>query len=49
MFEINKSNEEIDFNSLTYHYTGKRAPAYFVPFKGPLITCSDIINCWIIL
>ena len=41
---INKSSEETDFNNLTYHYTGKSAPQYFVRFKGPLIMYNDIKN-----
>ena len=31
--EINKSSEEIDFNNLTYYYTGKNSPKFFVCFK----------------
>ena len=31
-FEINKSSEVIYFNNLTYYYTGKSAPKYFVCF-----------------
>ena len=42
MFEINKLSKEIDFNNLTYHYTSKTAPKYFVPFKGPLIIYNNI-------
>ena len=44
MFEINKLSEEIDFNNLTYFYTGKSAPKYFVRFKVPLIIYNDIKN-----
>ena len=44
MFEINKLNEEIDFNNLTYYYTSKSAPKYFVYFKGPLIIYNDLKN-----
>ena len=36
--EINKLSEEIDFRNLTYHYTGKSAPNYFIRFKSLLIT-----------
>ena len=43
-FEINKSSEEIDFDNLTYSYTGKIAPAYFARFKSPLIMYNDIKN-----
>ena len=43
-FEINKLSEEIDFNNLTYHYTGKSAPKYFIHFKGPLIIHNNIKN-----
>ena len=41
-FEINKSSEKIDFNNLTYYYTDKSAPKYFV--KDPLIMYNDIKN-----
>ena len=44
MFEINKLIEVIDFNNLTYYYTGKSAPKYFDRFKGPLIIYNDIKN-----
>ena len=44
MFEINKLSEEIDFNNLTYFYTGKIAPKCFVRFKVPLIIYNDIKN-----
>ena len=44
MFEINELSEGIDFNNLTYHYTRKNSPKYFVCFKGPLIVYSDIKN-----
>ena len=33
MFEINKLSEGIDFINLTYYYTGKYAPKYFVRFN----------------
>ena len=33
MFEINKLSEGIDFNNLTYYYTSKYAPKYFVRFN----------------
>ena len=36
MFEINKLSEGIDFNYLTYYYTSKSAPKYFVRFKDSL-------------
>ena len=44
MFEINKLSEGIDFNNLTYYYTSKSAPKFFVRFKGPLITYNDMKN-----
>ena len=44
MFEINKLNEGVDFNNLTYYYTSKSAPKYFVRFKGPLFVYNDIKN-----
>ena len=37
-FEINKLSKEIDFKNLTYHYTGKSVPNYFIRFKSLLIT-----------
>ena len=43
-FEINKFSEGIDFNNLTYYYTRKSAPNYFVCFKGALIIYNDIKN-----
>ena len=43
-FETNKSNEEIDFNNLTYYYTGKTAPKYIFRIKGSLIVYNDIKN-----
>ena len=43
-FEICKWSEEIDFNNLSYYYTVKSAPKYFVCFKGPLIMYNDIKN-----
>ena len=42
MFEINELSEGIDFNHLTYYYTGKSAPKYFARFKGPLTMHNDI-------
>ena len=44
MFEINKLNEAIDFNYLTYYYTRKKCQKYFVSFKGPLMIYFDIKN-----
>ena len=41
---MNKLSEGIDFNNLTYHYTGKSAPKYVFRFKGPLIIYNDIKN-----
>ena len=38
-FEINKLCEGIDFNSLTYYYTSKSVPKYFI---YPLIIYNDI-------
>ena len=34
-------SEGIDFNNLTYYYTSKSAPKYFVRFKDPLIIYND--------
>ena len=42
MLEINKLCKGIDFNNLTYCYTSKNVPKYFVRFKDPLITYNDI-------
>ena len=44
MLEINKLGEGIDFNNLTYYYTSKTAPKYFVRFKSHLIIHNDIKN-----
>ena len=40
----NKLSEEVDFNNLTYYYTIKSAPKYFVHLKGPLIIYNDVKN-----
>ena len=42
IFEINKLDEELDFNSLTYYYINKSARKCFVRFKGLLIIYNDI-------
>ena len=44
MFVINKLSEGIYFDNLTYYYTGKSTPKYFILFKGPLIIYNDIKN-----
>ena len=44
MFEINKLSEGIDFNYLTYYYTSKSAPKFFVRFKDSLTIQNDIKN-----
>ena len=44
VYEINKLSEGIDFNDLTYYYTSKSAPKYFIPFKSPLIMYDGIKN-----
>ena len=48
-FEINKLSERIDFKNLTYYYTRKSSPKYFVDFKGPLIIYNDAKNCGVSL
>ena len=37
-------NKENNFNNLTYYYTNKCAPKYFLCFKDPLIIYNYIRN-----
>ena len=42
--EIRESTKTIDFNNLTYNFTGDSAPIIFIGFKGPLHTFTSIYN-----
>ena len=42
--EIRDSTKAIDFNNLTYNFTGDSAPISFIGFKGPLHIFKSIYN-----
>ena len=42
--EIRDSTKTIDFNNLTYNFTGDSAPISFIGFKGPLYIFKSIYN-----
>ena len=42
--EIRDSTKTIDFNNLTYNFTGDTAPISFIGFKGPLYIFKSIYN-----
>ena len=42
--EIRYSTKAIDFNNLTYNFTGDSAPISFIGFKGPLHIFKSIYN-----
>ena len=42
--EIRDSIKTIDFNNLTYNFTGDSAPESFIGFKGPLHIFKSIYN-----
>ena len=42
--EIKDCNKTIDFNNLTYDFTGDSTPVNFIGFKGPLHIFKSIYN-----
>ena len=42
--EIRDSTKAIDFNNLTYNFTGDSAPISFIGFKSPLHIFKSIYN-----
>ena len=47
MNEIQRLNNQIDFNNLIYYFQSTSALKYLIRFKGSLISCNNIKNGYI--